>query len=197
MSMVEQTDLFGATAQATATPAGFRYWPDVITAAEEAALIAQLEPLPFRPYEFRGYPANRRVVGFGARYDDASRKVAPAAPIPDWLQQLKARVAGLARLAPEAFATALINEYAPGAGIGWHRDRPQFGVVAGVSLLTPCALRLRWRAGAAFERVSVPLAPRSAYLLSGPARHAWEHSITPGEALRYSITFRTLVDHAA
>jgi alkylated DNA repair dioxygenase AlkB len=195
MSLDQQGDLFGVRAQAAATaaaPPGFRYWPDIITPAEEAALVAELEPLPFRPYEFRGYLANRRVVGFGARYDDASRKVAPAAPIPDWLQPLKARVAGLARLAPEAFATALINEYAPGAGIGWHRDRPQFGVVAGVSLVSPCVLRLRRRAGAAFERASAPLARRSAYLLSGPARQAWEHSITPGEALRYSITFRTL-----
>src|SRR5581483_3580178 len=105
-------------------PDGFRYWPDVISPEEEAALVRQLEPLTFRPYEFRGYLANRRVVGFGARYDDASRRVAAAPPIPAWLQPLKERIAGLAGLAPDAFSTALINEYAPGAGIGWHRARP-------------------------------------------------------------------------
>ncbi|HEX3407575.1 MAG TPA: alpha-ketoglutarate-dependent dioxygenase AlkB [Caulobacteraceae bacterium] len=196
----QQGDLFGAEAEspATVTPAGFRYWPDVITPEAEAGLAAQLETLPFTPYAFRGYLANRRVVGFGARYDDASRVIAAAEPIPDWLRPLQARIARLAGLAPEAFATALINEYAPGAGIGWHRDRPQFGRVAGVSLLSPCVLRLRRRAGAGWERVAAPLAPRSAYLLSGPARHAWQHSITPGEALRYSITFRTLAaDRAA
>lgn len=199
MRLDGQGDLFGAAADAApaVTPAGFRYWPDVITRAEEAALVAELEPLPFRPYEFRGYLANRRVVGFGARYDDASRKVGAAAPIPEWLQPLRARVAGLAGVAPEAFASALINEYAPGAGIGWHRDRPQFGLVASVSLLSPAVLRLRRRTGAAFERAAMPLAPRSAYLLSGAARYGWEHSITPGEALRYSITFRTLAGDGA
>ena len=190
----QQGDLFGAAADRAPprTPDGFGYWPDVISAADETALAAELRQLPFRPYEFRGYLANRRVVGFGARYDDAARRVAKAPPIPDWLRPLRARIAGFAGVAPEAFATALINEYAPGAGIGWHRDRPQFGLVAGVSLLSLCVLRLRRRAGAGFERTSTPLAPRSAYLLSGAARHGWEHSIAPGEALRYSITFRTL-----
>ncbi|HWF77457.1 MAG TPA: alpha-ketoglutarate-dependent dioxygenase AlkB, partial [Caulobacteraceae bacterium] len=161
-----------------------------------AALAAVLQTLPFRPYEFRGYLANRRVVGFGARYDDASRAVTDAAPIPEWLLSLRDRVGGLAGPAAAAFSTALINEYAPGAGIGWHRDRPQFGLVAGVSLLSACVLRLRRPAGAGFERIAVPLAPRSAYLLSGPARREWQHSITPGEALRYSITFRTRADRA-
>jgi alkylated DNA repair dioxygenase AlkB len=193
MKFGRQGDLFGSVTERAPpeAPEGFQYWPDVITPEEEAALAAQLQALPFKPYEFRGYLANRRVVGFGARYDDASRSVTDAAPIPAWLQPLRDSVAGLAGLAPAVFATALINEYAPGAGIGWHRDRPQFGLVAGVSLLSPCVLRLRRQAGAGFERIAVPLAPRSAYLMSGPARHAWQHSITPGEALRYSITFRT------
>ncbi len=197
MSLDEsQGDLFGGVPANPAgrTPDGFRYWADVITPEEEAALAGELRQLPFRPYEFRGYLANRRVVGFGARYDDASRKVAAAQPIPDWLAPLRDRVAGLAGSAPAAFATALINEYAPGASIGWHRDRPQFGLVAGVSLLTPCVLRLRRRSGAGFERAAAPLATRSAYLLSGAARREWEHSITPAQALRYSITFRTLAD---
>jgi hypothetical protein len=34
--------------------------------------------------------------------------------------------------------------------------------------------------------------PRSGYVLSGAARYAWQHSIPPTKALRYSITFRTL-----
>ncbi|HWF77942.1 MAG TPA: alpha-ketoglutarate-dependent dioxygenase AlkB, partial [Caulobacteraceae bacterium] len=150
MSLDQQGDLFGEVRREAPpkTPAGFRYWPEAITPAEEAALAAVLQTLPFRPYEFRGYLANRRVVGFGARYDDASRSVADAEPIPEWLLSLRDRVGGLAGLAPEAFGTALINEYAPGAGIGWHRDRPQFGLVAGVSLLSACVLRLRRPAGA-------------------------------------------------
>jgi len=36
------------------------------------------------------------------------------------------------------------------------------------------------------------LLPRSAYLLRGPARRDWEHSIRPVGELRFSVTFRTL-----
>jgi len=37
----------------------------------------------------------------------------------------------------------------------------------------------------------VSLQPRSAYLMTGAARSAYEHHIPPVRALRYSITFRT------
>lgn len=190
-----QGDLFGAPiALAAGAPPGFQYWLDVIAADEEAALIAQLAALPFRPFDFHGYQANRRVVSFGLRYDYGKRGVEVAQPIPAFLQPLRARVAELAGLPAGAFEQSLINEYAPGAGIGWHRDKPQFGLVAGVSLASPCVLRFRRRDGATWMRGRAALAPRSAYLLSGPARDVWEHSISPGEALRYSITFRTLRD---
>ena len=185
--MDEQQHLFGAIA-----PPGFHYWPGMITSAEEAALVAELQAQPFAPFDFHGYLANRRVVSFGLRYDYGKRAVETAAPFPAFLPPLRAKVAALAGEAADAFSQVLVNEYHPGAGIGWHRDKPQFGLVVGVSLVSPCVLRLRRRAGAKWERASIPLAPRSAYLLSGPARHEWEHSITPGEALRYSITFRTL-----
>ena len=191
--MDEQAELFGAALMtASATPASFRYWPDVITAAEETALIEALEAQPFAPFDFHGYLANRRVVSFGLRYDYGKRAIEAAEAMPAFLIPLRAKIAALAGAAPEAFSQMLVNEYRPGAGIGWHRDKPQFGLVVGVSLVSPCVLRLRRRAGAKWERAAAPLAPRSAYLLSGPARHEWEHSITPGEALRYSITFRTL-----
>src|ERR1700743_1480911 len=124
MSLDMQSDLFPAAAQsAPATPSGFRYWPDVITADEESALVAELTALPFKPFDFHGYLANRRVVSFGARYDYGKRAVEAADPIPPFLLPLRARVAGLAGLAPEAFSQSLINEYQPGAGIGWHRDK--------------------------------------------------------------------------
>jgi alkylated DNA repair dioxygenase AlkB len=192
MGLELQGDLFPAANPASAMPPGFRYWPDVLTSDEEAALVAELAALPFKPFDFHGYLANRRVVSFGSRYDYGKRAVEAADPMPAFLLPLRARIAELAGLAPEAFSQSLINEYQPGAGIGWHRDKPQFGIVAGVSLASPCVLRLRRRAGARWERASAPLAPRSAYLLSGSAREVWEHSIAPGERLRYSITFRTL-----
>jgi alkylated DNA repair dioxygenase AlkB len=165
----------------------------VVSTAEETELAAQLGELPFAPFDFHGHFGNRRVVSFGSRYDYGSAKVEAAPPIPDFLLPLRERVAALADLPPEAFVQALINEYRPGAGIGWHRDRPQYGKVVGVSLLSPCELRFRRKAGAGWARAKAPLAPRSAYLLDGPARSVWQHSIVPQVgAPRYSITFRTL-----
>jgi alkylated DNA repair dioxygenase AlkB len=188
-----QGELFDAPAKAAPLlPEGFGYWPDVITADAEAALAAQLEALPFKPFDFHGHLGNRRVVAFGFRYDYGKHAVETATAIPDFLLAVREQVAVRVGVPADAFVQLLINEYAPGAGIGWHRDRPQFGLVAGVSLLSPCVLRFRRKAGVEWERAAAPLAPRSAYRLSGPARHVWEHSIVPREALRYSITFRTL-----
>jgi DNA oxidative demethylase len=85
-----------------------------------------------------------------------------------------------------------VARYDPGAGIGWHQDRSVFDRVVGVSLNSPANLRFRQRTDVGFRRFSLAVEPRSAYLLSGEARHEWEHSIVPGEALRFSITFRTM-----
>src|SRR5690606_24325806 len=112
--------------------------------------------------------------------------------IPDFLHPLRVRAAAFAGLAPLALEHVLLTEYAPGAGIGWHRDKPVFGEVVGVSLLAPCAFRLRRRRESGWERAAFEAEPRSAYLLSGPARRDWEHSIAPMQRLRYSATFRTL-----
>jgi len=185
-----QTELF---ANAGAEPRGFRYQPDLIGPREEAALAARLGDLDFKPFDFHGYLANRQVVGFGLRYDYGSRQVLPAPPMPDWLLDLRHAAADFAARPAESFVQVLINEYAPGAGIGWHRDKPQFDEVIAVSLLAPCRLRFRRKQGAGWDRQSALIEPRSAYLLSGPARGVWEHSIPPLEAHRYSITFRSLV----
>jgi alkylated DNA repair dioxygenase AlkB len=83
-------------------------------------------------------------------------------------------------------------EYGPGAAIGWHRDKSVFGQIVGVSLLSPCTFRLRRAVDTTWERVSLTAEPRSAYLLSGPAREEWEHSIPGVEQLRYSVTFRNI-----
>jgi alkylated DNA repair dioxygenase AlkB len=90
----------------------------------------------------------------------------------------------------------LVTEYAPSAGIGWHRDRPEFKDVVGVSLRSPCLFRLRRKKDIRWERASIELQPRSAYLLRGPARTDWQHSIPPIDDLRYSVTFRSLRDSA-
>ena len=184
-----QPGLFDA---APAMPEGFRYRPDLISPEQEAALAAWLGTLDFAPYEFQGYLAHRRVVSFGLRYDDRTRQVGPSAPIPAELLGLREKVAAFVGVAPGELQHVLINEYRAGVQIGWHRDRPQFQDVAGVSLLSPCLFRLRRRTATGFERAALTLAPRSAYVMQGPARNLWEHSIPPAEQLRYSVTFRTL-----
>lgn len=183
-----QTSLFDQPA----APDGFAYRADLLTPAEEVALVRELANLPFAPFDFHGHLANRQVVGFGSRYDYAAREVRPAPPIPGFLLPLREKIADFAGHPAAAFEQVLINHYPPGAGIGWHRDRAQFEDVVGVSLLAPCVMRFRRKAGERWDRLSVPVEPRSAYRLSGPSRHAWEHSIAPMIASRYSITFRTL-----
>ena len=190
-SMTAQLALFEAPAPAA--PDGFAYRPALITPEEEAALAARFAAMPFKPYEFRGYLGARRTVAYGWRYADDGKSIAEVQAIPDFLLGVRAKAAAFAGLEPEALAQALVIDYPPGAPIGWHRDRPAFGQVIGVSLLTPAPLRLRLeRPDGGWDRVTKVLEPRSAYLLSGPARHQWQHSIPPLEQQRYSITFRTL-----
>jgi alkylated DNA repair dioxygenase AlkB len=174
-------------------PDGFAYQPDLITPQEERALAARFEGLPFRPYDFRGFQGARQTVSFGWKYAADGRTVDKVDPIPDFLIEVRARAAAFAELEPEALAQSLVIQYPPGAPIGWHRDRPAFKDVIGVSLLTPAPLRLRLeRPDGGWDRVTQILEPRSVYLLRGAARHQWQHSIPPLDALRYSITFRTL-----
>lgn len=182
-----QTSLFDL---APDLPEGMAYRPDFISSLEEQALADWLETLGFKPFLFQGYEGKRQVVSFGWQYDFSRSHLLKADDVPDELKPLRARAAELAGHRPEDLQQVLINKYEPGAPIGWHRDRPVFAEVVGISLLAPCPFRLRRRVGAGFERKTVTLAPRSAYLLAGPARTEWEHSIPPVEALRYSITFR-------
>jgi alkylated DNA repair dioxygenase AlkB len=188
-----QTDLF---ALPSGLPEGFRYHPGILSPEEEQALARELASLPFKPFDFHGYLANRQVVSFGYRYDYDRRAVVESAPFPSFLVSLRQKIAETFDRPADAFRQVLINEYRPGAGIGWHRDKAQFDEVVGVSLLAPCVLRFRRKAGDTWDRASLPVEPRSAYLLSGPARGEWEHSIPALDRLRYSITLRTLVAKA-
>jgi alkylated DNA repair dioxygenase AlkB len=175
-----------------AMPEGFRYQAEFITRAEESALLAQVEALAFKPFEFQGYVGLRKVAYFGWSYDFSRGRVGEAPPIPEFLIPLRDKVGTFAGRPGAAFEQVLINAYEPGAPIGWHRDRPQFGEVAGVSLGAPTRFRMRRKQGSGWERASMTVEPRSIYLLTGPAREVWEHSLPPAEKLRYSITFRTL-----
>jgi alkylated DNA repair dioxygenase AlkB len=165
----------------------------LISPEDEAALLAFVRELPFRDFELHGCTGKRRVVSFGWHYDFSARHLRKADDIPEYLLALRSAAAAFAGLEPEELRHMLVTEYGPGAGIGWHRDKAVFGETVGVSLLSPCVLRLRRKVGKRkWERANVRAEPRSAYLLSGPSRSVWEHSIPPVEALRYSITFRNL-----
>jgi alkylated DNA repair dioxygenase AlkB len=187
--MAEQPGLFD---EAPRGPPGFLYRPDLISRAEEEALIAEFATLPFQVFEFHGFFGKRRTVSFGFKYDYSAGRLNPAPDMPAFLSSLRDRAGWFTGVQPEAFAHVLITEYDPGVTIGWHRDRPQFDKVVGISLAAPCTFRFRRRTSTGFERVSHHLDPRSGYLLDGPARTVWEHSIPPLEARRYSVTFRTL-----
>ena len=175
-----------------ALPEGMRHVDQLLTPPEEAELIATIAALEFRAFRFRGFEGKRRVVSFGWAYDFEGGGLQPAEPLPGFLAPVRARAAAFAGHAADDLPHALVTEYAPGAAIGWHRDRPEFGDVLGVSLGATCRFRMRRLAGTGWERHTIELRPRSAYLLRGPARTEWEHSIPPVEDTRYSITFRTL-----
>jgi alkylated DNA repair dioxygenase AlkB len=173
-------------------PEGFDYRPHFISPDEEQALLAEMTGLPFREFEFQGYVGKRRVVSFGWQYVFDGSGLKKAEDMPGFLLPLRARAAAFAALEPEELQHVLLTEYRPGAPIGWHRDRSVFGETVGISLLSPCRFRFRRKQGAKWERAELIAEPRSAYLLKGPSRTEWEHSIPPVEALRYSITFRNL-----
>lgn len=187
--MVDQLKLFGAPTQ---LPEGFRYEPDLISPAEEESLLAHVGELPFENFQFHGYVGRRRVVSYGLKYDFNERLLRDADELPAFLVALRERAAEFAGLAPTQLQQVLVTEYEAGAAIGWHRDKAVFGEVIGISLLSSCTFRLRRKVGTTWERASITAEPRSAYALSGPSRTEWEHSIPAVDALRYSITFRSM-----
>ena len=173
---------------------GLHYRDDFITAEEHDELVERLSAQDLTPFRFRGWLGNRKTRTYGWRYDFDDASFTPAEPIPDWLLPLRAQAAAFAGVDAEDFAHALLARYDPGAGIGWHRDRPQFEEVVGVSLGASATMRFRQRTGDGFRRAKIQLESRSAYLLSRESRWNWEHSISPGDSLRFSVTFRALSD---
>ena len=175
-------------------PLGFHYREDFITNADERVLLEAIADVAFADFEMRGVVARRRVAFFGQSYDRAA-----GGPLPPFLLPLRAQIADWAGIDSDSFAMALINEYRPGSPIGWHRDAPQYDIVAGISLLSACRMKFR-----PYRSSSAPTTPRrsathevvldrrSAYLMTGESRQAYEHHIPPVAELRYSVTFRTL-----
>ena len=172
--------------------AGLTQADAIVTKSEEQALIAAIDGVELSPFRFHGWLGKRLTASYGWRYDFDTASFGPADAIPDWLLPLREKAAEFARLEPDDFVQALLIRYDPGAGIGWHRDRPVFEHVLGISLGVPATMRFRRRRPGGFDRASALLAPRSIYHLTGEARHEWEHSIAEMEAARWSVTFRSL-----
>ncbi|WP_341207225.1 alpha-ketoglutarate-dependent dioxygenase AlkB [uncultured Sphingomonas sp.] len=169
---------------------------DLIDADEERMLIDRIDATGLTPFRFQGWTGKRLTTSFGWDYDFTVGRPAEAPPLPDWLRPFRDRAAIFAGLDPDALIQVLLIRYDPGAGIGWHRDRPIYGHVLGLSLGEPAVMRFRRRRTGGFDRASIPLTPRSAYHMSGPARHDWEHSIVEMVRPRWSITFRSLANQA-
>jgi alkylated DNA repair dioxygenase AlkB len=173
-------------------PSGLRYEASFISPDEERALIEHIRDLPLAPFQFGAYEGHRQVASFGWRYDYGERKLKEADAIPAWLSPVIQRIEAFAGPAGGPIGQVLCTEYDKGVGIGWHRDKPHFADVFGLSLASACKFRFRRKVGYRWERFALNAEPRSLYAMTGEARNSWEHSIPPVEAQRYSITFRSM-----
>jgi alkylated DNA repair dioxygenase AlkB len=187
-------DLFGGD---PSLPAGFRYGANFLGVGEEQALLNQIGALPFKEFQFHGFLGKRRVVSFGWRYDFNGGGLSKTDDMPAFLLPVRQKAAAFAGVPPSDLQQVLVTEYRPGAAIGWHKDRSVFGDVVGISLLAPCAFRFRRKKEAGWDRVNTKVEPRSIDLLRGPSRSEWEHSIPAVDALRYSLTFRNVLERGA
>jgi len=184
-------DLFG-----TAVLPGLSTASDLVTPEEERALIAAIDAMDLSPFRFQGWEGKRLTASFGWTYDFDAGRLGQGEPLPSWLLPFRDRAARFAGLPAEALVQALLIRYGPGAGIGWHKDRPVFEHVVGLSLGAAAVMRFRRRCGERFERANLSLEPRGAYHLTDEARHDWEHSIAEMNRPRWSLTFRSLAAQA-
>ena len=188
VGLPEQFSLF---ADRLSGPEGLRYAEEFVSPAAEKTLIGQIAVLPLQPFQFGQYEGKRRVASFGFRYDYTMRRLEEADPIPEWLGSIIEKVEAFGGRGTR-IGQVLCTEYDIGVGIGWHRDKPHFDRVFGLSLGSACKFRFRRPAYTRWERFTLEARPRSVYMMSGPSREVWEHSIPAVEAQRYSITFRTM-----
>jgi alkylated DNA repair dioxygenase AlkB len=173
-------------------PQGLRYGPEFVSKSVEAELVERLQGLPLRPFQFGPYQGKRRIASFGFHYDFTLKRLQRAEPIPAWLAPIINLVEKFGELPAGSVGQVLCTEYEAGAGIGWHRDKPEFDKIFGLSLNATCKFRFRRHVSDRWQRFTLPAQPRSLYMMSGEARHGWQHSIPAVEERRYSITLRTM-----
>jgi len=176
-------------------PDGFSYIPDFLTEGEEMELCGEISKLELHNFNFQGFKANRKVASFGYDYSFDNGSLSKGKEIPQIFDFVVEKVSRHLQVAKGDFAELLVTEYPVGSVINWHRDAPPFDIIAGISLMADCNFRLRPYDKAKQTRASVisfPVKRRSLYIIQGPARSDWQHSITPVKQTRYSITLRTL-----
>ena len=176
-------------------PEGFTLIPDFLTEGEEQHLMDEVSKVALHPMRFQGYEAKRKVASFGYDWSFEKRSLSKGKEIPSEFFFLIQKVGRKLSLEPDRFVELLVTEYPIGSVINWHRDAPPFGLIAGISLFSDCTFRLRPYEKSKQGRssiISFPLKRRSLYTMDGEARSAWEHSISPMKAVRYSITLRTV-----
>ena len=96
-------------------------------------------------------------------------------PIPSWAQMLGGRMAamGIFRKTPDH---VLLRRYDRGRGVRPHIDKEAYGpVVAGLTLTSSRIFHLT-RLGSR-SRLEALLLPGDLYVMTGPARYRWKHSI--------------------
>jgi alkylated DNA repair dioxygenase AlkB len=179
-------------------PDGFVYHDNFLSPTEEQELIGEIEKLELAPFKYHQFTGKRRTVSFGWDYEFGQSDITTAPDMPAFLTSFRARAGALFEIEPGALAQASVIEYSPGAPIGWHRDIHHFGAVVGLSLGSSCRMRFRKylprkaRTSSRSEVLSIALQPRSIYLMSGPSRQSWQHSIPPVKELRYAVMMRTV-----
>jgi alkylated DNA repair dioxygenase AlkB len=176
---------------------GLEFVSDLITEADERELVSRLEQLELPHFVFQRWASRRRTKSFGYAYDFTNSGFSVSDPIPTFLHALRERAATFANIPTVSLVQASVIKYDPGAGIGWHIDRPELSTVVGISFKSATVMRFRRRLAKGYLRASQLLPPRSAYHLTGEVREVWEHSILPGEKLRWSVTFRGLSEKGA
>jgi len=183
---------------AAKVPDGFIYHQNFISEAEEVELIREIQTLQLTPFKYYQFTGKRRTVSFGWQYEFGSSEITKVPDVPAFVLPIRTRAGNFFSLDPNSLVQTSIIEYSIGSPIGWHRDIPHFGVVLGISLGAACRMRFRKYSRARSktskrdEILSIDLQPRSIYLMSGPSRESWQHSIPPVKGLRYAIMMRTL-----
>jgi alkylated DNA repair dioxygenase AlkB len=176
-------------------PPGFTYIPDFLTSSEAQSLYNTISKIELHTFSFQGFEAKRQVASFGHDYNFDQKSISAGQEIPVVFKPIIKKVADHLQINPEDFQELLLTEYPIGSVINWHRDAFPFDVIVGISLCADCIFRLRphdKNKRGKGSVISIPVKQRSLYVMRGEARMAWQHSIAPVKAKRYSVTLRTL-----